>query len=106
MDPSTRLSRFVRRVAVCAALLMALAAAAPAASAAPKPLEQKNVIVLIRGATNEDNIYIWGHCTDADEHGLWLDQTHVQFWPNGVQKKKARVYLPFSSVAFVKFDQG
>ncbi len=91
----------------CAAVLALSLLVTPApAQAAPGAFKDKPVVVLVRGASNEENLYIWGRCTDVDDHGIWLDQTHIQYMPNGVTKRKARVYVPMSSVTFIKFDQG
>lgn len=92
---------------VCALAVALTMTAAPApAQAAPTAFKDKPVVVLVRGASNDENLYIWGLCTDVDEHGVWLDQTHIQYMPNGVTKRKARIYVPMSSVTFIKFDQG
>lgn len=84
-----------------AAMLMA-----PPAEAVPKRLKGKPIVVLMRGASNDANIYIWGKCTGMDEQGLWLDQTHIQFMPNPSKERKEKdVYIPWSSTTLVKPDR-
>ncbi len=93
-----------RPFALAVALLVAVATAAPA-YALPKKFEGKPVTILVRGASNNDNIYYWGTCTGMDETGVWLDQTHHNYMPGGtVEKEHKETYIPWSAITLIRPD--
>ena len=83
---------------------LALSASAPA-FALPTKFKGKQVVILVRGAANESTLYLWGVCTDMDETGIWIDQTHLQLLPASTIKGDVKdVYMPWANVTYVKPD--
>ena len=95
----------IRSLAV-AITLMFSAATIASALALPTKFKGQAVTVMVRGGQNGQNLYLWGTCTDMDEAGIWIDQTHVKYMPQGtLESKEAGVYIPWSAITFVKPDK-
>ena len=50
-------------------------------------------------------IQIHGKVNSASEHGLWVNPTMRYFMKNGEEKYDGPIYLPWTSIAYVKVLQ-
>lgn len=95
----------VRSLVVALTLVFSVASISPAL-ALPTKFKGQPVTILVRGATNDNNIYLWGTVTDMDETSIWIDQTHVKYMPAGTSASAEKdVYVPWATITYIKPDK-